>query len=72
MSVRKLYRNNSCTRWTNYSLDGRPEKITLYTKSGKQIIRRVNFWQSFGNFATANITYKGKKINIFPDTILED
>lgn len=67
-----LYLNNTGHRWILLDDFGKREKITLETKSGKQITRSVNYWESFGNFATANISYKGKRINVFADSILED
>jgi hypothetical protein len=66
-----FYLNNSGHRWVQL-INGKRSKITLTTLSGKKVIRTVNFYSSFGNFATANISYKGKKINIFADTILPD
>ena len=69
---RTLYLNNNGSKWVNYDTSGKHEKIVLYTTNGTKIIRRVNYWQSCGNNATANITYKGKKINIFADSVLED
>lgn len=65
------YLNNSGTRWVIYE-NGKKRKIELQTKSGKKIIRTAIFYESFGNFATVCISYKGKKIKIFPDTILPD
>jgi len=71
--MKTLYLNNSGSRWRNYyECDGKPEVVELETKLGKTIIRVVNYWSSFGNFATANISYKGKKIDVFPDSLLED
>ena len=65
------YLNNTGHRWVTYT-NGVKDKIQLNTKTGKTIIRSVNYWESFGNFATANISYKGKRINVFPDASLED
>ena len=65
------YLNNSGSKWVIFDETGRREKRTFETKSGK-IERRVNYYEAFGNFATCNISYKGRRINIFPDTILED
>ena len=65
------YLNNSGTRWINFT-NGKKDKITLLTKSDKQITRTVIFYEAFGNFATALISYKGKKIYVFSDTILND
>jgi len=66
------YLNNTGSRWVVFGNDGRREKICLQTTSGKMIERRVNYYESFGNFATANISWNGKKIGVFPDTILEE
>ncbi len=66
------YLNNSGHRWVIFDETGRREKRQWYTKSGAKIERRVNYYEAFGNFATCNISYKGRRINIFPDTILED
>jgi hypothetical protein len=66
------YLNNSGHRWVVLDGSGRREKRTFETKSGKKVTRRVNFYESFGNFATCNISYKGRKINVFADTLLDD
>ena len=66
------YLNNTGSRWVVFGNDGRREKICLQTTSGKMIERRVNYYEAFGNFATANISYKGKKINVFADSELDD
>jgi len=65
------YLNNSGSRWVNF-VNGVKDSITLETKSGKTITRRVLFYESFGNFALANISYKGKKIRVFGDSVLDD
>ena len=67
-----FYLNNSGSRWVILDETGRREKRTFETKSGAKIERRVNFYEAFGNFATANISWNGKKIDVFPDTILEE
>ena len=66
------YLNNSGSKWVIFDETGRREKRLFETKSGAKIERRVNYYEAFGNFATCNISYKGRRINIFPDTILED
>ena len=66
------YLNNTGSRWVILDETGRREKRTFETKSGAKIERRVNYYESFGNFATANISWNGKKIDVFPDTILEE
>jgi hypothetical protein len=65
------YLNNSGSRWVSYT-NGNKDSITMQTKSGKDITRTVSFWESFGNFALAHISYKGKKIRVFADELLED
>lgn len=64
-----FYLNNKGSRWVVLE-NGKKSKITLQTINGENIIRTVNYYEMFGNFATANISYKGKKINVFNDTIL--
>jgi hypothetical protein len=71
MSYQTYYLNNSGSRWIVLENNKR-SKITLETKSGNKVTRSVNFYESFGNFATANISYKGKKINVFADSTLDD
>ncbi len=71
MRTGTYYLNNSGSRWVNLT-NGKRDKITLKTVSGKVITRTVQFWSSFGNFATARISYKGRRIDVFADTVLED
>jgi len=66
------YLNNRGSRWVTFDLAGKRQKIQLTTKAGKLVERRVSFWESFGNFALAHISWKGKKISVFPDTLLDD
>ena len=66
------YLNNTGHRWVRFDETGRREKRTFQTKNGKKVVRRVNYYEALGNFATANICYKGKRINVFPDTLLND
>jgi hypothetical protein len=65
------YLNNSGSRWVIFE-NGKKRKITLSTKLGKEVVRTAIYFQSFGNFASVLISYKGKKINVLMDTILED
>ena len=65
------YLNNTGHKWIIFE-QGQKQKITLFTKSGIKVVRTVIYYESFGNFATALISYKGKKLSVFPDTILED
>ena len=66
-----LYLNNSGSRWIVLE-NGKRSKIELETKSGAKVIRSVNYYGSLGNFGYANISYKGKKIDVLSDTILPD
>ena len=66
------YLNNSGHRWVIFDSEGKREQRTFVTASGKQVQRRVIFYEAFGNFATCTISYKGKKISVFPDTVLPD
>ena len=65
------YLNNTGSRWIVLE-NGKRQRISLRTKSGKIVNRSVNYYESFGNFAVANISYKGKRINVFADSVLED
>jgi len=66
-----FYLNNNGSRWIVLN-NGKREKITLKTESGKEITRTVIFYESFGNFASCCISYKGKRINVLTDSILKD
>jgi hypothetical protein len=65
------YLNNSGHRWVVFE-NGKKSKITLKTQSGNEITRTVIFYESFGNFGIACISYKGKKIKVLADEILPD
>ena len=65
------YLNNSGSRWV-VLINGKREQRTWLTKSGKEITRRVIYYESFGNFGSCLISYKGKKIRVLMDTILND
>jgi hypothetical protein len=65
------YLNNNGSRWVVLN-NGKREWKFFVTKSGRIIKRVVNYYESFGNWATCNITYKGKRINVFRDSLLED
>lgn len=71
-NMQTYYLNNTGSRWVLRDSQNRNDQIKLQTKSGETIIRRVKFYEMFGNFATACISYKGKLIQVFADTVLED
>lgn len=66
-----FYLNNSGSRWVVF-INGEKEKITLETKSGKKVTRTAIYYESFGNFASVCISYKGKKVNVLTDSLLDD
>lgn len=68
--MRTLYLNNSGSRWVNVDVNGNKDKVILQVSDGSTITRTVNYWSSFGNFATCNVSIKGKKRNVFTDTVI--
>lgn len=72
MSFQTYYLNNSGSRWVVMDKDGNKEKVTLKTESGKLITRTAQFYENFGKFVRVMITYKGERMFVFTDTILED
>ena len=67
-----LYLNNTGSRWVVRDENNRNEKLTFTTKSGKQIERRVKYFEQWGNHAYCAINYKNRLIKVFPDSILND
>ncbi len=65
------YLNNTGSRWVTFE-NGNKVKHTWKTENGKEITRTCLYFESFGNFGSACISYKGKKINVLMDTILKD
>ena len=65
------YLNNNGSRWVHF-INGKKEKIKLKTISGKPIERTAIYYESFGNFSSVCISYKGKKINVLTDSLLQD
>lgn len=70
--MKTLYLNNTGHRWIVIDRNGKHERREFETVSGQKIVRSVNYYEAFGNFVTCNINYKGKRINVFPDTKLDD
>ena len=66
-----FYLNNSGSRLVHYD-NGKKSTHTFETKTGKKVTRTLIEQFSFGNFGGAIISYKGKKIRVLFDTILED
>ncbi len=72
-TLKTYYLNNTGHRWVNIeSESGRREMRNFKTTSGKTVQRRVIFYEAFGNFAVACISYKGKRIKVLLDQVLED
>lgn len=66
-----FFLNNTGSRWVVYSKGKKPIHEFL-TNKGETVKRTAIFYQSFGNFATVQISWKGKKIDVFFDTILKN
>lgn len=58
-----LYLNNSGSRWITTT----PEYLKVRDEAGNLHRRKVLFYESFGNFAAAYFSWKGKKISRLPD-----
>ena len=69
---RVLYLNNSGSRMIVVDSQGNKEKQEFTTKSGRKVSRIPIYWEMWGNFSCCLINYKGKRISVFPDTLLED
>lgn len=65
------YLNNSGHRWVVYE-NGKKPIHEFITDKGNKVKRTAIFYSSFGNFATIRISWKGKKIDVFPDSILQE
>ena len=66
------YLNSTGSRWVVFSNNGKKEKITLQTRSGKTVMRTALFYEQCGNFAVVAISYKGKIIKVFTNSLLDD
>ena len=64
------YLNNDGSKWVVMEHNRRVQ-MTFTTKSGVEVKRRVKYFESFGNFALCAISWKGKIIKVFPDSLLE-
>lgn len=65
------YLNNSGSRWVVYN-NGKKPVHTFKTESGKDVQRTAIFYESFGNFGSVCISWKGKKIMVLLDSTLKD
>lgn len=71
MRTGTYYLNNHGSKWIHLT-NGQKDKISLQTATGKTITRTVIYYESFGNFGSCLISYKGKKISVLADSILPD
>ena len=71
MRTGTYYLNNSGSRWVCFE-NGVKAKHTFVTKSGKTVVRTASEYRAYGNHATVVISYKGKRLEVFLDAILED
>jgi hypothetical protein len=62
MRTGTFYLNNTGHRWVNLT-NGKKDQIFAYI-NGELIKRTAIYYESFGNFACACISYKGKKYSI--------
>jgi hypothetical protein len=69
--VGTYYLNNRGDRGVTFGEDGRRIKISLSTSDGGTVERRVRYWEAFGNFSVAAISWRGKVIKVLPDTVLD-
>lgn len=53
------YLNNNGSRWVNFT-NGKKDQIVVRTPGGENHLRTVLYYESFGNFAVAAFSYKGK------------
>lgn len=67
MKTGTYYLNNSGSRWVTYNQDGKKDQIIIITPEGNKERRTVIFYESFGNFASATISYKGKRMSVLMD-----
>lgn len=65
------YLNNNGSRWVVFE-NNKKVKVKFKTTSDKEVERTAIYFFSFGNFGGCRISYKGKKIDVLLDTILDD
>jgi len=61
------YLNKSGSRWIAL-VNGKREKIAMQLDNSKTIVRTVNYYSC--SYGIANISYGGKKIDVFLDEVL--
>ena len=64
MKTGTYYLNNNGSRWIHLP----KEKIRILTPDGKIEYRTPIYFESFGNFASVTISWKGKRLNCLMDS----
>jgi len=64
MSIRTYYLNNNGSRWINFP----KERIKIITPDGKVEYRLPIYFESFGNYASVCISWRGKRLNCLFDS----
>lgn len=61
MMNRMYYLNGSGSRWVIFK-DGKKERVK-FTDGKTEYSRAVDYYEAFGNFASVNFRFKGKRIS---------
>ena len=68
---RALYLNNYGSRWIVTGKDSM-KTLLIHKAENYRKVRKVEFYESFGNFVSYNLKYKGKRISVLPDTFPDE
>lgn len=60
----QLYLNNNGSRWTD--TDKNERRFILVLSDGTRKERLLDYWESFGNFASCSFRYCGKRYSRLP------
>jgi len=66
-----LYLNNHGSKWV-YTEKNAMKCILIHNAQNYKKIRKIEYFEAFGNFATATLKYQGKRISCFADDIDEE
>lgn len=61
-----LYLNNHGSRWIHTDKESM-KCILIHRAENYRKVRKIEYFESFGNFASVNLKYKGKRISILPE-----
>jgi hypothetical protein len=65
------YLNNNGSRWVVYE-NGKKVKHTFQTTKGRTVTRTAIEFETFGNFCSLKISWRGKIISVLSDSVLSD